>query len=258
MTLIPGTDYTVSTCKAADAQGNEIDAFTLNLTKAGMESVANAAPVKTDYEIRVYFSAMIDSDVRMGDQIPNEATLEYINGTGISYGAKSDKPKVYTGGTGVLKLDSATGEALQDASFKIAREATQAEIDAGLAVSLTVAEEEKQVVFVTFYADEELTQAVQEFTTGEDGKILIYGLAYGTYYILETKAPSGYNLLAEPVAVEIDADSHLEEQIVKVYNTKFLLPETGGTGTGIFTAFGVVFMGGAFVLSLCCLKKKEN
>ena len=58
--------------------------------------------------------------------------------------------------------------------------------------------------------------------------------------------------------MEIDADSHLEEEIIKVYNTKFLLPETGGIGTGIFTVFGVVFIGGAFALSLCCLRKKEN
>ena len=99
---------------------------------------------------------------------------------------------------------------------------------------------------------------VQEFTTGDDGRIRMNGLAYGTYYILETKAPTGYNLLTEPVAVEIDADSHLEEEIIKVYNTKFLLPETGGIGTGIFTVFGVVFIGGAFALSLCCLRKKEH
>ena len=167
-------------------------------------------------------------------------------------------PKVYTGGTGILKLDSASGEALKDASFKIARDATPAEISAGKAVALTVEDEEKQVVFVTFYTDDALTNPVQEHTTGEDGKILMYGLAYGTYYILETKAPSGYNLLTEPVTVEIDADSHQEEELVKVYNTKFLLPETGGIGTGIFTAFGVIFMGSAFVLTLCCLRKKEN
>lgn len=258
VTLIPGTDYTVATSKAVDAESREIDTFTVSLTSVGMTAVAKAAPVKTDYEVRVYFSAVIDSDAQMGVEIPNQAKLQYINETGMIYDALSDDPKVYTGGTGILKLDSATGAALKDASFKIARDATEAEIDAGQSVTLTVAEEEKQVVFVTFYADEALTNAVQEYTTGEDGKILMYGLAYGTYYILETKAPSEYNLLTEPVVVEIDADSHLEEQIVKVYNTKFLLPETGGIGTGIFTAFGVIFMGGAFVLSLCCLRKKEN
>ena len=258
MTLIPGTDYTVTTSKAVDGENHEIDAFTVSLTQTGMAAVAQAAPVKTDYEIRVYFDAVIDSDAQLGVEIPNQAKLQYINETGIIYDAQSDVPKVYTGGTGILKLDSASGEALKDASFKIARDATPAEISAGKSVALTVEDEEKQVVFVTFYTDDALTNPVQEHTTGEDGKILMYGLAYGTYYILETKAPSGYNLLTEPVTVEIDADSHQEEELVKVYNTKFLLPETGGIGTGIFTAFGVIFMGSAFVLTLCCLRKKEN
>ena len=258
VTLIPGTDYSINTTKAVDGENREIDTFTVSLTEAGMAAVAQAAPVKADYEIRVYFDAVIDSDALLGVEIPNQAQLQYINETGIVYDARSDVPKVYTGGTGILKLDSASEAPLKDASFKIARDATPAEIADGLSVALTVEEEERQVVFVTFYADEALTNPVQEFTTGEDGKILMWGLAYGSYYILETKAPSGYNLLTEPVVVEIDADSHLETEIVKVYNTKFLLPETGGIGTGIFTAFGVIFMGGALALSLCCLRKKEN
>ena len=258
VTLVPGTDYTVVTSNTIDAEKRQIDTFMVSLTRAGMGAVVQAAPVKSDYEIRVCFDAVIDSDAQLGAEIPNQAQLQYINETGIIYDAESDIPKVYTGGTGILKLDSTTGEVLQDASFKIAREATPEEVAAGQSIALTVEDEEKQVVFVTFYTDEALTNAVQEQTTGEDGKILMNGLSYGTYYILETKAPSGYNLLTEPVIVEIDADSHLEEEIIQVYNTKFLLPETGGIGTGIFTAFGVIFMGGAFVLSICCLRKKEN
>ena len=42
-----------------------------------------------------------------------------------------------------------------------------------------------------------------------------------------------------------------------MYNTKFLLPETGGMGTGLFTVFGLIFIGGALVLSVTCLRKKE-
>ena len=258
VTLIPGTDYTVSTSQTVDGENREVDAFTVSLTSAGMVAVAQAAPVKSDYEIRIYFDAVIDSDAQLGVEIPNQAKLQYINGTGITYDAQSDVPVVYTGGTGVLKLDSVTETALADASFKIARDATNGEIAAGQSVALTVGEEEKQVVYVSFYADEELTNAVQEFTSGEDGKIRMYGLAYGTYYILETKAPKGYNLLTEPVTVEIDSNSHLEEEIVTVYNTKFLLPETGGIGTGIFTTIGIVCIGSALVLSACYLRKKEN
>lgn len=256
--LIPGTDYTVVTGKAVDNQGNAIDTFSVSLTIAGMKAVAAAAAEnRADHEVRVYFDAIIDSDAILGVEIPNQAKLQYINGTGIEYLSESDIPKVYTGGTGILKLDSANETALKDATFKIARDATAEQIAAGEAVVLTINEEEHQVVFVPFYSDAELTEKVTEATTGEDGKILMYGLSYGSYYILETQSPKGYNLLTEPVAVEVNGDSHLEESVVTVYNTKFLLPETGGVGTGIFTVFGLICIGGALVISIGSLRKKE-
>jgi len=257
-TLIPGTDYTVVTGTAVDDKGNPIDTFAVSLTEAGMKAVAEAAGQnRADHEVRVFFDAIIDSDAQLGVEIPNQAKLQYINETGIEYLEKSDVPKVYTGGTGLLKLDSATENPLKDATFKIARDATAAQIEAGESVALTVNEEERQVVFVPFYADAELTEKVTECTTGEDGKILMYGLAYGTYYIVETQAPKGYNLLTEPVTVELSQVSHLDEAMVTVYNTKFLLPETGGMGTGLFTAFGLICIGGALIISIGSLRKKE-
>ena len=59
-----------------------------------MAAVSKAAPVKADYEIRVYFDAVIDSDAQLGVEIPNRAQLQYINETGIAYDAESDVPKV--------------------------------------------------------------------------------------------------------------------------------------------------------------------
>lgn len=256
--LVPGTDYTVETGTAVDNDGNGIDTFMVSLTAAGMKTVAAAAGEnRAESEIRVYFDAIIDSDAQMGVEIPNQAGLQYINETGIEYLADSDIPKVYTGGTGIVKLDSATEAALEGATFKIARDATQEQIAAGESVALTINEEEHQVVFVEFYADAELTEKVMEYTTGKDGKIIMHGLAYGSYYIVETKAPKGYNMLTEPVAVEINEVSHLEDAVVTVYNTKFLLPETGGMGTGLFTVFGGICIGGALLISITCLRKKE-
>lgn len=257
--LVPGTDYTVLTGTAVDGDNHPIDTFTVSLTEAGMKAAAAAAEQnRADYEVRVYFDAVIDSDAQLGVEIPNQANLQYINETGIEYREESDIPKIYTGGTGILKLDSATQTPLEGATFKIARDATAEQIAAGESVSLMVDEVEHQVVFAPFYADAELTDKVTECATGEDGKILMYGLSYGTYYIVETKAPGGYNLLTEPVTVEINGESHLEESVVTVYNTKFLLPETGGMGTGLFTVFGLVCIGGALVISVTCLRKKEG
>ena len=258
VTLIPGTDYTVVTGTAVDSENHPVDTFVVSLTGAGVKAVAAAAGQnRADHEVRVYFDAMIDSDAQLGVEIPNQAKLQYINETGIEYLAESDVPEVYTGGTGILKLDSATETALSGATFRIARDADAEQIAAGESVALMVNGEEHQVVFAAFYADADLTEKVTEYTSKEDGKILMYGLSYGTYYIVETKAPAGYNLLTEPVTVEIDAQSHLDEGLITVYNTKFLLPETGGMGTGLFTVFGLIFIGGALVLSVTCLRKKE-
>lgn len=44
-------------------------------------------------------------------------------------------------------------------------------------------------------------------TSGEDGFFQVAGLPYGTYYIVETRAPKGYELLTEPVKFEVTATS---------------------------------------------------
>ena len=64
--------------------------------------------------------------------------------------------------------------------------------------------------------------------------------------------------LPEPVEVQINDESHREERILKVYNMKFILPETGGMGTAVFTVLGISFIGGAMILAFGCVRKKEN
>jgi len=44
----------------------------------------------------------------------------------------------------------------------------------------------------------------------EDGRFVIEGLAPGTYWLLETKAPPGYNLLPEAIAFTVDATGSVD------------------------------------------------
>lgn len=73
----------------------------------------------------------------------------------------------------------------------------------------------------------------------------VNGLAAGTYYLVEVKAPDGYNRLTEPVTVVVTSD---DNQIIVENNTGAELPSTGGIGTTIFYIVGGLLMVGAAVV----------
>lgn len=79
------------------------------------------------------------------------------------------------------------------------------------------------------------------------------------YYLVETQAPSGYNLLADAVKVNFtDTEVATTAGIytVQVPNKSGIqLPITGGTGTVIFTIIGIALMVGAVVLFVVSRKK---
>ena len=88
-------------------------------------------------------------------------------------------------------------------------------------------------------------------TTDTNGAASFDGLANGTYYLLETEAPVGYNLLTEPVAVTVSGgttETALSVTAAVANNTGTLLPSTGGMGTTIFYVLGSILAVGAIVL----------
>ena len=118
--------------------------------------------------------------------------------------------------------------------------------------------------------------------TGNSGRKTIQGLADGTYYLVETKAPDGYNRLTKPVKIVITAgnpvfgdqglnpysvtvDMNADDKVegtqvaltnsgipqVKVENKSGAeLPSTGGIGTTVFYVVGGLIMAAALVMFL--------
>ena len=118
------------------------------------------------------------------------------------------------------------------------------------------------------YSDSELKNKVGSVTTGEDGIGTFNGLKYGTYYLKETKAPTGYQLLEDPIEVDVgsdqvDGDAGLPPSypVATAYapNRKMgLLPVTGSTGIILFTCIGVLIVGTGVGLLVSYKKKKKK
>lgn len=91
-----------------------------------------------------------------------------------------------------------------------------------------------------------------ETVTDVNGAASFPGLKNGTYYLEETAAPDGYNMLTAAVEVTIagnDTDvSSLTVTSKVANNTGLTLPETGGMGTTIFYVIGGLLTISAAVL----------
>lgn len=142
---------------------------------------------------------------------------------------------------------------LSGAKFDLYRTATQADVDAGIT---TVKIPHTEIQGILLESDKTTnTNGVATFEKYEAN-----GNKYD-YYLVETKAPSGYNILDNAVKVNFtDANVSTTAGVytVEVPNSSgFKLPITGGEGVVLFSVIGIVFMGGAVFLFIMTRKKAK-
>lgn len=118
----------------------------------------------------------------------------------------------------------------------------------------------------TIYKDVEATEKVGVITTNSKGIAQYKGLAAGTYYVKETKAPTGYRLDNSIVAIKIGpGEGSLEAADTEGYyrleianKEAGLLPVTGGVGTIAITLVGLAIVGGAIYFFFIYRKRKDK
>ena len=107
---------------------------------------------------------------------------------------------------------------------------------------------------------------VENMAVGADGVLRIYGLDEEIYTLEETKAPNGYNLASEKKDITIadknldgvlDSDTNGVTEFEFTNSQGFQLPVTGGIGTTIFVACGIVFLGIGIGLMFVAIKKRN-
>lgn len=244
--------------------------------------------------ITIRYKATLDKDaVTTIDGNPNTVELEYTNRIGSDgqpAGDSTDKIHddaiVYTFAVNIVKTAADKNTPLSGVEFDLYEEV--AEKTEGTVLGSTIG--------MTGENAEKYYKLVKHLTTDGYGKVSASGLEKGTYYLVETKTAEGYNLLKEPVKVDLnfvysetwdERKEYVEGALVKhdvdynrqnafekgttnateltsgsitanIINRKgFNLPTTGGFGTLLFSGIGVLLVV-AGVGVLLSLKKKNR
>lgn len=162
-------------------------------------TISNKDKLLANTYVRVTLTAKLNSSAQTGTTgNPNSVHLTYTNnyyGEGAStHTTEEDTVITYTGELVIKKTDGTSGKVLEGAEFTIYRLATQEEID------------DQTVTKVSIKIDGTDTQVIEVKTgvkTGNDGLATVSGLDAGTYYAVETTAPTGYSLDETPVKIEL-------------------------------------------------------
>lgn len=266
---------------------NAVDTTTGTITSAVKEYAGKS--------IYIYFVATLDNNAAVTEAgNPNNITLDYSNaiyptndpsnpndGKEPKVDLIKDVVNVFTFGINVTKKDGETGAVLNDVEFDLYR------VNDG--VTLPVSPDK---VTEKWLKKAENAKKIGFGKTKDQGELSFNGLDNATYYLVETKTNTGYNLLKEPYKAVLNLTATFTKETTKKITTEnetvttettttttygtgdgatngkfavtvknykgFTLPTTGGIGTFVFTFAGIAMMAAAVILLITGKKKKAE
>ena len=229
--LVKDEDHTITYTENPNGVTNKTNSGTLKLVFISNNEMSNKLKANSGDKIKVTFKTKFAKDENgkllalLGEEVENQAKLQYTNSSGEEKEEKSEDPEVHTGGVTLYKYEkeensTSTKNALAGAEF-------------------------------TIYSSLEEARAkrngIQTATSGDDGIVRFTGLSYGgdatdsetnkteagiyeydsstkntKYWIVETITPDGYIKNNEPIEVIINSTSYKENKVeidYKVPNT---------------------------------------
>lgn len=273
-TLTKGTDYTINTSPL------DGDSFDLVFSK---DYLAKVRASGKDLSVVVTYTAILNGNAVIASTgNTNIAKLTYNNGvnteehstTTYTYTinlykyASGDKNKTLAGAHFNLYLN--------DGYSYVASKSTAANVDANKGALVKLVKINDSTYRLA--TDKDTATTTDIITVDGTKGIEINGLDADTYHMIETQAPTGYNLLTSDITVQLSSiknsennltggvsvtstilsESTVGEQIKVENKTGALLPATGGIGTTIFYLIGGIMILGAFVTFIVKRKMTAN
>lgn len=245
LTLDSGSIVAVGLTKGPNEQSGDYHVVTTGLSDhCTFEVVFHQSyldQITKDTNIVVTYSAVVNENAVVHDGAN-------MNRTKLTFGEDNrdettwDETKTYTFKVDVVKTDS-KDKVLDGAQFKLydaktgGNEIALVQVKQGVDGAYRLAKDEETGV---------------EYITTVNGQLEIKGFDANTnYYLEETKAPDGYNKLAERVEIAVK-EANLEANVTNdtwqsggvhiVNNTGSLIPSTGGMGTTVLYMAGGVLV----------------
>ena len=243
--LVKDTDYTVTKTTEADGKTKVVYVFSADVMTELQEGE----------QIVITYTATVNADASLDG---TEQNIEFSQ-----YSKQETNKKTIEVVLEKLKINKTDGtNALKGAQFKLYRtdatsvpaaDHTPVPVRVLTNAELTAAGIIKEADTIYYEVEKGGTNYTIDMTDASSA--VVYSLDKdSTYYLQETKAPDGYNLLENEIEVHLNTTTSIDV----VNNSGSILPSTGGIGTTIFYIVGGALVLGAVVVLIARRRVRNN